>query len=80
MPRNVRPSFIHVDVDGRESAIDTGPKSRTGQMSITLYIRNNGQVTKFITIDCLPSRDGKTQNIQLSANNSEITQSWTINQ
>lgn len=59
MTRNVRPAWIEVSVDGR-SDIATGPRSRTGQMSITASIRENGSILKLLDIDFIASRDGQT--------------------
>ncbi len=59
-PRNVRPSFVKLHVDGRKESIATGPKRRSGSMSAEFYIRADGQVKLGCRIDLLASDDGKT--------------------
>jgi hypothetical protein len=44
MPRNVRNFWIDVNVDGRESAIGTGPRAKDGGMNASFYIRSEGDV------------------------------------
>lgn len=58
MPKNVRPSWITVDVDGRENDVNTGPKSRSGSMNITIFVRKNGDVHKAGEVSLIASSDG----------------------
>ena len=44
MPRNVRNWWLHGDVDGRASAIETGPRSRCGGFSLYIKQRNDGSI------------------------------------
>lgn len=44
MPRNVRNFWLELDVDGRKSAVKTGPRSRRGGFALTVFIRNRGSV------------------------------------
>jgi hypothetical protein len=65
MPVNVRPSWIDVSVDGRDTNIATGPRSRDGSMSAKFYLRVNGSVTHVLDVDCIASRDKKTVQLQV---------------
>lgn len=51
MPRFVRPSWVEVDIEGRER-FASGPRSKAGQMRIKLLVRDNGEITKSLTIEC----------------------------
>jgi hypothetical protein len=53
----IRPSWIEVDVEGRKTLIETGPRSRSGSMHIKIYVRSNGEVEKIADIDLLASQD-----------------------
>ena len=57
MPRNVRPSFVVVECDGRASSVATGPRSRKGDMSIALSVRDEGSVLDLLDITACPSSD-----------------------
>jgi hypothetical protein len=59
MPVNVRPSWIEVQVDGRENDIATGPRARDGSLSAKLYLRVNGEVTHVLDVYCLATSDKK---------------------
>jgi hypothetical protein len=65
MPKNVRPSWIEVSVDGRENDIATGPRARDGSLSAKFYLRVNGSVTHVLDVDCIASRDKKTVTLQV---------------
>lgn len=62
MPRNIRPSWVEISVDGRKTKIKTGPRRRTGQMSAVFYARIKGQVVKCLEVDFLPTSDGMKTN------------------
>ena len=51
MARNVRPSWIELEVEGKQTNVKTGPKSRNGNMYVTFYIREEGQIKKCMTVD-----------------------------
>lgn len=48
----VRNFWINVSVDGKKNDIATGPRSKNGGMQINLFLRQNGQSKKAITILC----------------------------
>jgi hypothetical protein len=58
MPRFVRPSFLTARADGVRSQVATGPKSRTGELSATFLVRDNGSVLPLLDVDCIASADG----------------------
>ena len=50
MPRNVRNFWIEGLIDGRESNLVGGPKSKDGGFDIDIYQRDNGAVTNPLVI------------------------------
>ena len=46
MPRNVRNSWVAVDIDGRSTPLEGGPKGAGGGMSGAVYVRHKGEVEK----------------------------------
>lgn len=66
MPANVRPSFVKINVDGRSSDIDTGPRSRDGQMSMEILVRQFGQVLSLFDVECIGSVDKKTTLVRIT--------------
>lgn len=65
-PRNVRPSWIEVSVDDRGSDVATGPRSRTGQLSATLSVRDDGSVLRLLDVEVIPDSDGKTSIVRVT--------------
>lgn len=57
MPRNVRNFWIEGTIDGRETPIVGGPRSKDGGMFLNLYIRDNGDIEKALTINCYADGD-----------------------
>ena len=53
MPRNVRPSWINVEIEGKQTDIASGPRSRNGDMYVTIYVRNEGYVHKLMDVNLL---------------------------
>lgn len=60
MPRFVRPSFLIASADGVAGKVATGPKSRTGTLSATFLVRDQGSVLPLLEVDAIASRDGET--------------------
>ena len=50
MPRNVRNFWIELQVDGKKVPIATGPRGKDGGFVCTIRMRDNGQVTKPLTV------------------------------
>jgi len=44
MPRNVRNFWIAANIDGRQSNLSGGPKSKDGGFSMSIQIRDDGDV------------------------------------
>lgn len=58
MPRNVRNFFLELEVDGRKSTIRTGPVSKGGGFSLTIRIRESGDISsKYLLVRGI-ERDG----------------------
>lgn len=45
MPRSVRNFWVDLTVDGRESSIGTGPRSKDGGFYMNIYIREDGDIS-----------------------------------
>jgi len=61
----VRPAWVTVDVDGQRKAA-TGPRSRSGQMTIRVKARDRGGVADCLEIDVIGSEDGSSALIRVS--------------
>lgn len=59
MPRNVRNFWIEASVDGRESKLSGGPVRKDGGFSLTIFVRDDGDVTRALEIDGLCTSEGK---------------------
>lgn len=57
-PRSVRNSFVSLEVDGRRSRIETGPKAKDGGLRTQFYVRDKGSVTRSVSIETSARRDG----------------------
>lgn len=57
MPKNVRPSWIDLSVDGRKTNGGTGPKSRDGSMNACFSVRSKGDVLPLLDVEFLASKD-----------------------
>ena len=56
----VRPFYMEANVDGRTSQLSGGPKSKSGGMDVTIYQRDNGDISKVFRIESNSTmRDGK---------------------
>lgn len=45
MPRNTRNFWITVDVDGRATPIETGPRAADGGFSVSVLLREEGSIS-----------------------------------
>jgi len=50
MPRNVRNFWIEAEVDGRKTPVKFGPRGEDGGFSLTIYIRNRGEIERVAEI------------------------------
>ena len=67
MVRNIRPSWIEVDIDGRETLIESGPRSRSGNMYIKIYVRKEGEIHQAASINLMATTDGKQVVMNINA-------------
>ena len=80
MPRNVRPSWINVSVEGRKSDIGTGPISRSGDLSATFKVRKDGCVHDLGYVDIMGSSDKKQILVHVVFPDLEINKRFEFNQ
>lgn len=48
----VRNFYVEANIDGRKTPLGGGPVSKTGEMIVRLYQRNEGALTDAILIEC----------------------------
>lgn len=48
----VRNFYVEANIDGRETTLGGGPKSKTGEMTVRLYQRSEGGISEALMIDC----------------------------
>lgn len=53
----VRNFYVEANIDGRATTLGGGPKSKTGEMTVRLYQRDDGAITDALLIEC-KERDG----------------------
>ena len=54
----VRNFYVEANIDGRQTSLGGGPKSKTGEMTVRLYQRDDGAITDALLIECR-ELDGK---------------------
>ena len=54
----VRNFYVEANIDGRQTSLGGGPKSKTGEMTVRLYQRDDGAITDALLIECR-EREGK---------------------
>jgi hypothetical protein len=75
MPRNVRNFWIDSSIDGRDSRLSGGPRSKTGGFSLTVYQRANGCVSRTLIIDGFANDNGE---LTLSVRNRDDRQNFRV--
>ena len=55
-PRNVRPSWVSVEIDGR-TPLSGGPRAAAGRMVARFNMRNDGGVSPACTVEISPEED-----------------------
>lgn len=55
---SVRNFWVEADVDGRETTLSGGPRSKDGGMYITLKQRSEGGIAVAFKIKCYVTQDG----------------------
>lgn len=59
MPRNIRNSWVTVNVDGRHSGMASGPVAKDGGLQARFKFRHEGTIIDGITVTQGVTRDGK---------------------
>lgn len=59
MPRNVRNFWITLNVDGRETAIETGPRAKDGGFRLTVKMRDQGGIIRPLEVAGQVTADGR---------------------
>lgn len=49
--QNVRNFWIEADIDGRSTRVETGPQSKDGGFTLTVYQRDKGGVIRAIKVE-----------------------------
>ena len=49
----VRNFYVEANVDGRDTTLSGGPKSKTGGMRVKIFQRSNGEIEEALTIRCV---------------------------
>ena len=55
----IRNFFLSATIDGRQTRVTGGPASKTGGMEIKVYMRNEGEITIPLEIECYADEEGK---------------------
>lgn len=64
MPRNVRPSWIEIDADGR-TPIATGPRASNGRMEATFKVRKDGGIFDLLEVIAQPDTFGNVTTVTI---------------
>lgn len=54
----VRNFWVDGYIDGRETRLGGGPRSKDGGMRVELFQRENGGITTALKVECTAERDG----------------------
>jgi hypothetical protein len=54
----MRNFWINSNIDGRQTELAGGPRSKDGEMSTALYVKSKGSSVKALSVDCIPSDNG----------------------
>ena len=54
----IRNFWMETNVDGRESVVSGGPRSKDGGMTAVFHIRNKGGSQKALVVNCFANDDG----------------------
>lgn len=58
MPRNIRNFWIRLNIDGRQSVIESGPVSKNGGFSMEILMRDKKGITTPVRIVGQATEDG----------------------
>lgn len=48
----VRNFYVEANIDGRQTTLGGGPASKTGEMTVRIYQRDDGAITDALLIEC----------------------------
>lgn len=71
MPRNVRNFWIEGIIEGRESPLTGGPRSKNGNFYLDIFIRDKGRVNHALYISGSVSCDGSKLTLSVKDKNKE---------
>lgn len=60
MPRNVRNFWVEVEINGYKHILKGGPKASNGDMRITLFQRDRGEILEVMQVNSIMAGDEKT--------------------
>lgn len=63
MPRNVRNFWIEGNINGKATKIASGPVRKDGGFTLTIYMRNKGEVCPVVDISGWTNPDGKPKQV-----------------
>lgn len=55
----VRNFYLSANIDGRQTKLAGGPRSRDGGLDATIYVRDRGDIVPAVTIECFAYDDGR---------------------
>lgn len=59
MPRNVRNFWLDATIDGKQTKLSGGPQAKDGGFTLTIKIRDNGEVSQAMRISGFASETGE---------------------
>lgn len=76
MARNIRPSWLRLSVSGRECAVATGPRARSGSMSAAFDVREHGAiVSDFVQVDFIGAANGLWTTVRVTVRGKVVHES-----
>ena len=54
----IRNFWIRSEIEGRKTLLAGGPRSKTGDMTTDLLVKENGAPNKILRISCVPQENG----------------------
>lgn len=67
LPRNIRPSWLSAQIDGRASKLAAGPKGRKGRLAASIAIRKDGDIIDdYVEVEALPDAAGETTLVRVT--------------
>lgn len=71
----VRNFWATIETEGRK--VETGPRSKTESMTVTLFARENGEPNPMLCLECIPHDDG-TLTVYVVGLAGEIIKEYTV--